>query len=103
MLVGSALKALSEQRDDGTAQFLIPLGCGADSDGQYARAVRTILDRNGYTQCPIVSPILEETEETARDPELLFRAMLTADVLYAAPVGASRIAFTRCTYLREAN
>ncbi len=85
MLVGSALKALSEQHDDGTVQFLIPLSYGADSDGQYARAVRTILDRNGYTKCPIVSPILEETAETARDPELLFRALLTADVLYAVP------------------
>ncbi|MDO5142362.1 MAG: acyl-CoA dehydratase activase [Eubacteriales bacterium] len=83
MLVGSALKAIEQNGE--ALQFLLPLGYGADADGQYARAVRTILDRCGHTKAGIVSPFLEELSEKADDPALLFRALLTADVLYAAP------------------
>ena len=84
MLVGSAFRAL-EQREEGSVQFLIPYGYGADADGQYARAVRTILDRSGHSTAGIAAPILEELPQHALDADLLFRALLTGDVVYAAP------------------
>lgn len=85
MLVGSCLQAIAENGGDEGLQFLIPYGYGADADSQYARAVRTILDRKSYTKCGIVSPMLEELPETAEDLPLLIRALLTGDVVYALP------------------
>lgn len=84
MLVGSAFRAL-EQRPAAHTQLLVPFGYGADADGQYARAVRTILDSSGYKEAGIVAPILEELAEHASDADLLFRAILTGDVIYAGP------------------
>ena len=46
VLVGSAFRVLDD-RLDASVQFLSSFGYGADADGQYARAVRTILDRSG--------------------------------------------------------
>lgn len=83
VLVGGCLKVIEENGDDKDIQFLIPYGYGADADGQYARAVRTILDRRGYTKCGIAAPMLEELSESASDPELLMRALLTGDAVYA--------------------
>lgn len=85
MLVGACLQAIEKNGGDDDLQFLIPYGYGADADGQYARAVRSILDRRGYTKCEIVSPIMEELSEKAEDPELLMRAVLTGDLVYALP------------------
>lgn len=85
MLVGSCLQAIAEHGGDDGLQFLIPYGYGADADGQYARTVRTILDRKGHTKCGIVAPMLEELSETAEDIGLLIRALLTGDVVYALP------------------
>ena len=65
-------------------QFLIPYGYGADADGQYVRAVCTVLDRSGHCDTAIAAPILEELPQHAADPDLLLRAVLTGDVLYAA-------------------
>ena len=65
-------------------QFLIPYGYGADADGQYARAVCTVLDRSGHRDTAIAAPILEELPQHAADPDLLLRAVLTGNVLYAA-------------------
>lgn len=65
-------------------QFLIPYGYVADAGGQYARAVCTVLDRSGYRDTAIAAPILEELPQHAADPDLLLRAVLTGDVLYAA-------------------
>lgn len=65
-------------------QFLIPYGYGADAGGQYARAVCTVLDRSGHRDTAIAAPILEELPQHAADPDLLLRAVLTGDVLYAA-------------------
>lgn len=65
-------------------QFLIPYGYVADADGQYARAVCTVLDRSGHRDTAIAAPILEELPQHAADPDLLLRAVLTGDVLYAA-------------------
>ena len=88
MLVGACLRAIEKNGGDAGLQFLIPYGYGADADGQYARAVRSILDRRGYTECGIVSPIMEELSEKAADPELLMRAVLTGDLVYALPAGS---------------
>ncbi len=83
MLVGSAFRAL-EQRDEEHLQFLIPYGYGADAGGQYVRAVRTILDRSGHRAAGIDAPILEKLPQHAADADLLFRALLTGDVVYVA-------------------
>ncbi len=85
MLTGAAMTAIAQKGIPHNLQFLIPMGYGADADGQYARTIRTILDRRGYSNAEIVSPILEELPETAWNIDLLFRALLTGDVLYAAP------------------
>ena len=85
MLVGACLQAIEKNGGDEGLQFLIPYGYGADADGQYARVVRSILDRRGYTKCGIAAPMLEELSETADDPELLLRAVLTGDLVYALP------------------
>lgn len=85
MLVGACLQAIEKNGGDEDLQFLIPYGYGADADGQYARVVRSILDRRGYTKCGIAAPMLEELSETAADPELLLRAVLTGDLVYALP------------------
>ena len=70
-----------EQKD---LQFLIPFNEGADADGQYARAVRTVLDRKGYEHVDIIAPILETLPVTADDPELLMQALVCGDILYSA-------------------
>ncbi len=85
MLAGACLQAIEKNGGADGLQFLIPYGYGADADGQYARAVRSILDRRGYTECGIVAPITEELSEKAADPELLMRTVLTGDLVYALP------------------
>ena len=72
---------VEEQKD---LQILIPFNEGADADGQYARAVRTVLDRKGYGHVDIVAPILETLPVTADDPELLMQALVCGDILYSA-------------------
>ena len=72
---------VEEQKD---LQLLIPFNEGADADGQYARAVRTVLDRKGYGHVDIVAPILETLPVTADDPELLMQALVCGDILYSA-------------------
>ena len=85
MTVGACLKAIEENGGDGNLQFLVPFGYGADADGQYARALRAILDRRGYTECAVIAPMTEELPEKALDFDLLTRAILTGDILYAMP------------------
>ncbi len=82
MLVGACLQTIQQHGGDESLQFFLPYGYGADADGQYARVVRAILDRKGFTHCGIVAPILEEASEKAQDPELLLRAILTGDLVY---------------------
>lgn len=84
MLLGGALAALEKEQPK-KLQFLIPYNEGADADGQYVRAVRTVLDRKGYGSAGLVGPMLEKLPVRAKNPELLMRALLAADVLYAAP------------------
>lgn len=65
-------------------QFLIPFNEGADADGQYARAVRTVLDRKGYGEVDIIAPVLETLPVTAENPDLLMQALVCGDILYSA-------------------
>lgn len=83
-LLGGAIRACETYGAE-NVQLLIPFNYGADADGQYARAVRTILDRKGLEQAEIVTPVLEEIAEKAENIELFFRALLTGDVVYALP------------------
>lgn len=85
MTVGACLAAIEKNGGDKDLQFLLPFGYGADADGQYARVLRAILDRKGYTECAVISPMTEEIPEKAPDFDKLMRAILTGDVLYAIP------------------
>lgn len=84
--VGQILTLLEEtpKEEQKDLQFLIPFNEGADADGQYARAVRTVLDRKGYEHVDIIAPILETLPVTADDPELLMKALVCSDILYSA-------------------
>ena len=84
MLVGSCLRALETQPEE-KLQFLIPFNYGADADGQYARAVRTVLDRRGYRNVDIIAPMLEEIPNSATDISGLFHAVLAGDIAAALP------------------
>lgn len=81
-LLGGIFDTLGSE--NGAAQFLIPFTQGAEADGQYAGAIRAILDRRGLKHIGIVSPVLERLPQTAKNMELLFRALLTGDLLYSA-------------------
>lgn len=84
-LLGGMLHCLEQTGEE--VQFLVPFTQGAEADGQYAQAIRAVLDRRGWKTAGLVTPTLETLLETAREPELLFRALLTGDLLYAAPAG----------------
>lgn len=85
-MLGQILTLLEEtpKEEQKDLQFLIPFNEGADADGQYARAVRTVLDRKGYEHVDIIAPILETLPVTADDPELLMKALVCGDILYSA-------------------
>ena len=90
VLLGSILEMLEREKkkEEGwekEIQILIPFNEGADADGQYARAIRTVLDRRGYEDVDIVAPVLEKLPEQADDPDLLMEALVNGDLLYAAP------------------
>ncbi len=86
MLAGSILKELKEKPEqENISEYIVPFNYGSDADGQYARAIRTILDRNGYKQIRMVAPILEEVIEKADDIGLLFRCLLLGDIIYSVP------------------
>ena len=84
VMLGQILTLLEEtpKEEQKDLQFLIPFNEGAD--GQYARAVRTVLDRKGYEHVDIIAPILETLPVTADDPELLMKALVCGDILYGA-------------------
>ena len=86
VMLGQILTLLSKtsEEEQKTMQLLIPFNEGADADGQYARAVRTVLDRRGYEHVDIVAPILETLPVTAEKPELLMQALVCGDILYSA-------------------
>ena len=82
-LLGGILDVLERERDP--VQFLIPSTLGAETDGQYARAIRSVLDGRKLDRAGIVTPILETLPRRAADLDLLFRALLAGDLLYATP------------------
>lgn len=82
-LLGSVLAQRAEKPSP--AQYLIPQTLGAEADGQYARVMDGILRRNGFDGSFLVAPVLETLPDTAWNPKLLLRAIVTADILYAAP------------------
>ena len=67
------------------AAFLIPQNEGAETDGQYARMLRTKLDEEGFERVDVVSPFLEdapcEDEKTFREISL---GLLAGDVVWNA-------------------
>lgn len=81
--LGSILHLASQE--SGPFQCLVPATEGAEADGQYSRAIRAILSRRGLERAGLVSPILETLLQTASEPELLFRAILTGDLIFCAP------------------
>lgn len=83
-VLGGMIKVLQEQGE--TVQFLIPSTLGSEADGQYAQTIRAILDRRGHTGAWIAAPVLETLPQTAADIDLLFRALLTGDLLYSLPM-----------------
>lgn len=82
-LLGSILA--ERKNDHAHAQFLIPQTQGAETDGQYARVIRAVLDRRKERNAQLVSPMLETLPEMAQNRDALFRALLAGDILYAAP------------------
>ena len=81
-LLDASLRTAAET--EGPIQLLIPAGEGADADGLYARSIRSVLDRKGLDRIRLVSPTVETLLTTFPEPELLFRALLAGDLLYAA-------------------
>lgn len=84
-ILGGILRQLNTRGENERSWFLIPSTQGAEADGQYARAIRAVLNRRGYTKTGIAAPIIENLPLTARNPRLLLRALLTADLLYQLP------------------
>lgn len=82
MLLGSILKA---DTNASGVDYLVPFNYGSDADGQYARAIRTILDKTGHTGVGIVAPVFEELMNKADDTDMLFRAVLLGDIVYTVP------------------
>ena len=78
-LLDAALKTVQH---DAEAQLLLPSTEGAEADGVYARAIRSVLDRKGYCKATVVSPMLETMDTAAKFPELLLRALTAGDLQY---------------------
>ena len=72
-------------RETGPFQGLLPATQGAEADGQYPWAAESVLRRRGLERVTLAAPMLERLPETASDPDLLLRAVLTGDVLLCAP------------------
>ena len=72
-------------RETGPFQGLLPATQGAEADGQYPWTAESVLRRRGLERVTLAAPVLERLPETASDPDLLLRAVLTGDVLLCAP------------------
>ena len=86
-LLGAILRKLGDlpEAERGRADFLVPMTEGAEADGQYARAIRSVLARKGHGEAGVFAPILERMPLAFRDPAALFRAILAGDLLYMLP------------------
>lgn len=83
-LAGLALQADREAKEP--TNVMIPATCGAEAEGVYGLAIRTVLRRNGAKNASVKSPLLDLIPVKAKNPDLFFRALVTGDVLYTAPV-----------------
>ena len=66
-------------------QFLLPETLGAEADGQYARVIRSLMDRKGFAHHQLVTPKIEKLYETADDLDLLMRVLAAGDLTYLMP------------------
>ena len=82
-LLGGILNAAEKESD--SFQMLIPSTQGAEADGQYPWAAEAVLANRGLGRVTLVSPELETLPEHVPDPDLLFRAVLTGDLILCAP------------------
>ena len=69
-------------------RLLLPSSVGSDADGQYVRAIRRVLDANGFASVGISVPKLERLPWEVADAGGLFRALLAGDIAYAAASAA---------------
>ena len=83
ILAGSVLKECNMQKN--AVQFLIPETLGAEADGQYARVIRSLMDRKGFENHQLVTPKMEKLYETAEDLDLLIRVLAASDLTYLIP------------------
>lgn len=85
-LLGAVLQHVNtlDEQQASNISYLIPATEGAEADGQYARAIRAVLNRRGKEAAHITAPVLEQLPQTAKDLGLLFRALVTGDLLYMA-------------------
>ncbi|HAP32124.1 MAG TPA: CoA activase, partial [Firmicutes bacterium] len=86
-LLGSVATTLSKEKEhlERTA-ILIPALEGAEVDGQYARLLKTFLNKQGLTQVEVVAPFLEDlfSEKSVFGPGLgtaLFKIIFAVDAL----------------------
>ena len=63
----------------------MPETLGAEADGQYARVIRSLMDRKGFAQNLLVAPKIEKLYETAENVDLLMRALAAGDLTYLMP------------------
>ncbi|KMY67751.1 hypothetical protein AAU61_07665 [Desulfocarbo indianensis] len=74
-------------KNNGASAFLVPQTEGAETDGQYNRLLRTILDETGRQRVDIVAPFLEDALQAP--PGLAgpaCRALLAGDLINLAPM-----------------
>lgn len=72
----------------GGMRLLLPSSVGSDADGQYVRAIRRVLDANGFASVGISAPKLERLPWEVTDARGLFRVLLAGDIAYAAASAA---------------
>ena len=93
-LLGSVMSVMQRAASPGTpdgCRYLLPQNQGADADGEYARVIYGILNENADNKSiQIVSPVIETIPETAYDFDMLTRAIMCGDIIYAAPSGARK-------------
>ena len=82
-LLGGILTAA--ETESGPFQVLLPSTQGAEADGQYPWGVETVLERRELCRVKVIALELETLPERCPEPALLFRALLTGDLLLCAP------------------
>lgn len=83
-LLGSILWQATQ--DEEPFDVLVPENQGADADGVFARVIASILEEKGLSdRIGIITPMLEKMPTQEADISLLFRGLLTGDILYHIP------------------